>query len=313
MKVICLMGPTASGKTDQAVKLIKRLPLHIISVDSAMVYRGMDIGTAKPDAALLSTAPHSLIDICDPREAYSAGRFMQDVEREIVNAYQQQKYPMLVGGTMLYFNVLQKGLAALPSGSKELRETLQQRLLDEGRETLHAELQACDPEAAFRIKVQDTQRLLRALEVYHTSGRPMTSFLKNTETSSKYQFLNLSLMPEDRRVLHERIEQRFKTMMAQGFIQEVERLYRRGDLSPTLPAIRAVGYRECWDYLAGNITLVEMQARAVISTRQLAKRQLTWLRSFQDAHAFCFQKKHVVDELEALINKFIVMESSKTG
>jgi len=281
--VICLMGPTASGKTDLAVKLVQHLPCDIISVDSAMVYRGMDIGTAKPTADILKIAPHRLLDICDPAESYSAGQFRADALREINSIIQYNRIPLLVGGTMLYFHALQNGLADLPGANPEIREKINQEAQLHGWQKLHERLQKIDPIAAERIHPNDPQRLQRALEIYEITGKSLTALIAEEAIQKlPYQIINIAIAPADRQLLHERITNRFNKMLAQGFIAEVEELYQRGDLHPDLPSIRAVGYRQAWDYLSGKITFEEMRERAIIATRQLAKRQMTWLRSWEN-------------------------------
>lgn len=277
------MGPTASGKTQLAVELVQQFPLEIISVDSAMVYRGMDIGTAKPDAETLKIAPHRLIDIVDPAQSYSAGQFRQDALREIEDIIAQGKTPLLVGGTMLYFRVLQQGLAKLPPANKELRAELEERCEKEGWEALHAELAKIDSKAAERIKPQDSQRIQRALEVYQLTGIPISDWQQSsTSPLANYQIHNVALMPEDRAALHTRIEQRFDAILAAGFEEEVKKLRQRKDIHLDLPSMRSVGYKQMWQYLAGELTYDQMREQAIAATRQLAKRQITWLRSWPD-------------------------------
>ena len=281
------MGPTAAGKDPLAVQLVQTFPFEIISVDSAMVYRGMDIGTAKPNAETLKIAPHHLIDIVDPSEPYSAGRFRADALRLIRDIIARKKIPLLVGGTMLYFRVLQQGIATLPNADAKLRATITARAAVLGWPALHAELASIDKVAAEKINENDAQRIQRALEVYQLSGKTLSALqAHDTNPLSDYQVLNIALAPKDRAHLHERIAQRFQHMLDNGFLQEVERLHARGDLSPQLPSIRSVGYREVWDYLEGKITLDEMREKALAATRQLAKRQLTWLRSWPDVQWF---------------------------
>lgn len=253
-KMICLMGPTASGKTPLAVELVQAGPFEIISVDSALVYRGMDIGTAKPDAATLKIAPHRLIDICDPAEAYSAGRFRVDALREINDIHQKGKIPLLVGGTMLYFRVLQQGIAQLPTADENIRAELSERIEREGLNRLHVELARFDPEAAARIHSNDSQRIQRAWEVFLLTGEPISALQQNEASPlEEYDVKQIAFMPSVREKLHARIAQRFQNMLDAGFIEEVKQLMARGDLSPELPSIRSVGYRQVWDYLAGNI------------------------------------------------------------
>jgi len=289
--VICLMGPTAAGKTDLALYLAERLPCELISVDSALVYRGMDIGTAKPDAATLQAFPHHLVDILDPAEAYSAARFVSDVEPLISDIHRRGRIPLLVGGTMLYYRAWSAGLASMPAADQALRASLELRAAQQGWPALHAELAAVDPEAAARIHPNDPQRIQRALEVYLLSGRPLSVWHalqreENVTTGAgdggnlPYTVRWLAIAPNERQVLHQRIAQRFSLMIEQGFVDEVERLYARGDLHPGLPSIRAVGYRQVWDYLQGNLSHEAMVERGVIATRQLAKRQFTWLRGW---------------------------------
>lgn len=285
--IFCLMGPTASGKTPLAIELIQHFPCEIISVDSAMVYRGMDIGTAKPDAATLLMAPHRLIDIRDPAEKYSAGDFRTDALREIAEVIKLGKIPLLVGGTMMYFRVLQQGLADLPKADEALRADLLAEAVAKGWDVLHEQLRQIDPLAANRIHPRDAQRIQRALEVYLLTGKTITAIqAENTNPLSAYQVHNLALMPSQRATLHERIALRFDQMLAQGFLDEVNRLYARGDLTVDMPSIRSVGYRQAWEYLAGNVALPEMREKAIAATRQLAKRQITWLRTWPDVAMF---------------------------
>jgi tRNA dimethylallyltransferase len=281
--IICLMGPTASGKTPLAVQLVQRFPCEIISVDSAMVYRGMDIGTAKPDAETLRIAPHRLIDICDPAESYSAGQFREEALQEIDNILSAGKIPLLVGGTMLYFRVLLQGIAGLPQADETVRAELKARADQEGWEALHATLVEVDPIAAAKIHANDAQRIQRALEVFQLTGKTISS-LQQTDTAplAGYNVLQLALMPSSREKLHERIAQRFQQMLNDGFVEEVKKLYERGDLSADLSSIRSVGYRQVWEYLAEHNDAVIMKDSALAATRQLAKRQITWLRSWEN-------------------------------
>ena len=282
-KIFCLLGPTAAGKTQIALQLVKKFPFEIISVDSAMVYRGMDIGTAKPSTEELAVAPHHLIDICDPADPYSAGRFRKDALTIIEKILQTEKIPLLVGGTMLYFHVLQQGIAELPDANPIIRASIQQRAQQHGWEFLHAQLQRIDAVAAARIHANDSQRIARALEVYELTGKSLTE-ITQAENSKPlpYQIINFAIAPAQRTVLHERIQKRFAAMLQQGFLEEVEKLYCRGDLNPDLPSIRTVGYRQAWQYLAGNYDFETMHENALTATRQLAKRQLTWLRSWEN-------------------------------
>lgn len=282
--VLCLMGPTASGKTDLVLELNRHLPLHIISVDSAMVYRGMDIGTAKPTRLQQLEAPHHLIDICDPKMAYSAGQFYQNALNEIQIAHQQNRIPLLVGGTMLYFHVLQQGFSDLPPANEAIRQQIQSEADVKGWPYLHQKLLEQDPKVGATIHPNDAQRIQRALELYELTHHS----IKDLQTINRlpalpYEFINCIVAPEDRRLLHQRIDYRFRRMLVEGFIEEVSALYHRQDLHRDLPAIRTVGYRQVWDYLAGEYDQATMVDRAIFATRQLAKRQFTWLRRFDAA------------------------------
>ncbi len=276
---VFLMGPTASGKTALAVELCQRFPLQIISVDSALVYRGMDIGTAKPDAQTLKIAPHRLIDIRDPSESYSAADFRTDAIREMKSITALGKVPLLTGGTMLYFRALEHGLSKLPSADQEVRAKLEKQAAEIGWPAMHDILLQKDPVAASRIHPNDPQRIQRALEVISISGEPLSTLQeKKSHKSLPYRLHKIIISPEPRRILHERIEQRFDQMLRQGFIEELRALHQRSDLHADLPSMRAVGYRQGWDWLDGNCTFEVMRERAIAATRQLAKRQLTWLR-----------------------------------
>ncbi|MQA56400.1 tRNA (adenosine(37)-N6)-dimethylallyltransferase MiaA [Pseudomonas piscis] len=288
---IFLMGPTAAGKTDLAIELTKVLPCELISVDSALVYRGMDIGTAKPSRELLAQFPHRLIDILDPAESYSAADFRTDALTAMADITARGKIPLLVGGTMLYYKALLEGLADMPPADPQIRAELEEEAARLGWQALHDQLAAVDPESAARIHPNDPQRLTRALEVYRASGLTMTAhrqrqLAQSTEAGASghgqlpYTVANLAIAPANRQVLHQRIAQRFTQMLEQGFIDEVVALRSRSDLHAGLPSIRAVGYRQVWDHLDGKLTFAEMQERGIIATRQLAKRQFTWLRSW---------------------------------
>lgn len=288
---IFLMGPTAAGKTDLALELARVLPCDLISVDSALVYRGMDIGTAKPERSVLEAFPHALIDIRDPAESYSAAEFRADALAAMAESTARGRIPLLVGGTMLYYKALLEGLADMPSADPVIRAELEARAATEGWEVLHRELAAVDPESAARIHPNDPQRLTRALEVYRASGLSMTEHRRrqaagnpDTGTSGAWQLpytvAQLAIAPAQRQVLHDRIAQRFRAMLEQGFVEEVEALRRRSDLHAGLPSIRAVGYRQVWEYLDGELSRDEMVERGIIATRQLAKRQFTWLRGW---------------------------------
>ena len=301
------MGPTASGKTDLAIELRERLGGELISVDSALVYRGMDIGTAKPDAATLRRAPHHLIDIRDPAEPYSAAEFAADAGALIERIRGEGRVPILVGGTMLYFNVLRQGMANMPQADERLRAELERRFDAEGGDTLYRELEAVDPVAAAGLHPNNRQRLIRALEVYRISGRPISEYWAQGSAETQGGGLpkgtiSLALAPPQRRILHERIERRFMAMLEQGLIEEVRTLHARSDLSPDLPSIRAVGYRQVWDYLSGAIPYDDMIGRALAATRQLAKRQLTWLRRWPGAHWLDSQGTDLLTDALKIIN-----------
>lgn len=283
--VVLLMGPTASGKTDLAIRWYEEQGAELVSVDSALIYRGMDIGTAKPTAAELTRAPHRLIDFLDPLESYSAAEFRHDALVHIAEIQSQGKLPLLVGGTMMYFKRLLEGVADLPAADPALRANLESRIQAEGLEVLHRELGQLDPASAQRIRPSDPQRLTRALEVCLLSGRPMSKLLaEQPKAELPFRPVPIALAPHDRAVLHERIERRFDQMLEQGFIAEVEALKARSELHAGLPSIRCVGYRQVWDYLEGRLSRDEMRERGIIATRQLAKRQLTWLRSWKGVH-----------------------------
>ncbi|WP_346400368.1 tRNA (adenosine(37)-N6)-dimethylallyltransferase MiaA [Pseudomonas syringae] len=292
---IFLMGPTAAGKTDLAIELTKVLPCELISVDSALVYRGMDIGTAKPSKTQLAEHPHRLIDILDPAQSYSAADFRSDALAAMAEITARGNIPLLVGGTMLYFKALLDGLADMPAADAQVRAQLEADAQAFGWQTLHDQLAVVDPVSAARIHPNDPQRLIRALEVYRVSGMSMTAHreqqtAQSTEAAASgrqqlpYTVANLAIAPADRKVLHQRIALRFEQMLDQGFLDEVLALRSRGDLHSGLPSIRAVGYRQVWDHLDGKLTRDEMQERGIIATRQLAKRQFTWLRSWEDLH-----------------------------
>jgi tRNA dimethylallyltransferase len=273
------MGPTASGKTGLAIDLCARFPLDIISVDSALVYRGMDIGTAKPDGETLREAPHRLVDIRDPADRYSAADFRDDALVEMKSITASGRVPLLVGGTMLYFRALEHGLSELPAANPEVRLQLEQQAEEIGWSAMHAILQEKDPEAAARIHPNDPQRIQRALEVIALSGRPMSELqAKSAGDSLDYRIHKIIASPAERSILHQRIEQRFKWMLENGFLDEMKDLYGRSDMHADLPSMRAVGYRQAWGYLAGECSFEAMQDSAIAATRQLAKRQLTWLR-----------------------------------
>ncbi len=280
-QAIFLMGPTASGKTDLAIALRQTLPVEVISVDSALIYKGMDIGTAKPSQAELALAPHRLIDILDPAESYSAMNFRADALKEMADITASGRIPLLVGGTMLYYKALIEGLSPLPSADLSIRAEIEQRAEQQGWAALHQELLKIDPVAGTRINPNDSQRINRALEVFYITGKTMTELTAEQGESLPYDVLQFAIAPQERAVLHERIEQRFHKMIALGFEEEVKKLYARSDLHIDLPSIRCVGYRQMWEYLQGEISLDEAIFKGICATRQLAKRQITWLRSWQ--------------------------------
>lgn len=301
-KVLCILGPTASGKTDLAIKLAQHLPCDLISVDSAMVYTGMDIGTAKPDAATLKAYPHALIDICDPSTPYSAAQFRQDALQCIEQSIARGRLPVLVGGSMLYHRVLQQGIATLPEADSTIRAELQKKAEVYGWEALHQDLQKIDPIAASRIHSNDSQRLLRALEVYQVSGKTLSHCWEEQETSAlPYSFINLGLHI-DRPLLRERIADRFKIMLKQGFINEVRRFYARADIHADLPSMKSVGYQQAWQYLDEQITYEQMIEHAINATRQFAKRQMTWCRRWPGLHWLEPSNSRGIDEIISLIS-----------
>lgn len=280
MICLCLTGPTACGKTELALEIAERLPVEIISMDSALVYRGMDIGTAKPAAQIRARVPHHLIDIADPKEAYSAGRFVDDARAAARAAAARGRVPMLVGGTLLYRRAFKDGLAKLPSANAAWRRRLDAEAATLGWPALHARLASVDPDAAARIAIADRQRIQRALEVFELTGEPISAQQRSgIDEPGEMAVATLAIVDEDRRGLADRIERRFDAMIESGFVAEVESLMARGDLTPDLPAMRAVGYRQIWSYLEGGLSWPEARKRAIAATRQLAKRQMTWIRS----------------------------------
>ena len=277
---ILLMGPTAAGKTDLAIELARRYPVELISVDSALVYRGMDIGTGKPSPELLQQFPHHLVDILDPTENYSAGQFVREASALIADIHGRGRVPVLVGGTMLYFRALLRGIAEMPTANAQIRAALSERALHAGWPSLHAELDKLDPVAAQRIGPNDAQRIQRALEVIALTGQSMSAIQAQAKPPLPHiEFVSIGFSPADREVLYGRIEVRFHAMMAQGFVQEVQRLYERGDLHADLPSIRAVGYRQLWQHVAGQCSLEQAVAQGILATRHLARRQLIWMRA----------------------------------
>lgn len=299
--VVLIMGPTGAGKTDLAIRLAGRLPVEIVSVDSAMVYRGLDIGTGKPDAATLAQYPHHLVDILDPAETYSAGQFVRDARRVIDDIHARGRMPLLVGGTMLYFRALRRGLAELPEADAAVRAAIDAQAVQRGWPAMHAELAQIDARAAARIQPNDGQRIQRALEVFRLSGKTLSELHAATATSDPHlNFVAFAWSPSDRERLYAGIAARFHAMLQAGFVEEVRRLHARGDLHSRLPAIRSVGYRQLWSFLDGEAPLETAVINAIIATRHLARRQLVWLRAEQlnwidalDSHASAQMERDV--------------------
>ena len=292
-KAYALLGPTASGKSSLALALAARVPLEIVSMDSAQVYRGLDIGTAKPSAAERSAVPHHLIDVIDPDGSYSTGRWREEAIRAIGEILARGKVPLIVGGTMLYYRALVGGLDALPQADAEVRAAINAEARERGWPALHAELERIDPRSARRIPAGDTQRIQRALEVWRLTGKALSSLQGVARAGLPFALKAFALVPPDREALNQRIAQRFDAMLEAGLVDEVRCLRGRHRLTPGMPSMRAVGYRQVWQYLEGEISEAELREQAVAATRQLAKRQLTWLRSFRElapaealAHSF---------------------------
>ncbi|KTD17527.1 tRNA (adenosine(37)-N6)-dimethylallyltransferase MiaA [Legionella jordanis] len=304
--VFCLMGPTASGKTALATELIKHFPLEIISVDSAMIYKEMSIGTAKPSPQELKETPHHLIDIIEPSESYSAAEFCEDAIELIEAIFERKKYPLLVGGTMMYFNALQQGLSTLPQADELIRAELLRQAERHGWSYLHEQLNQVDPESANRIHPNDTQRIQRALEVYQITGKPLSYFWNEQKGAGKYHFINLILFPQRREWLHERIALRFEQMLAKDFVGEVAQLLQKWQLPPTSPSMKSVGYRQVINYLAGDYNYDTLRQKGVAATRQLAKRQLTWLRTWPQGIYFdCEDFTDTKEKIVALMQKIL--------
>jgi tRNA dimethylallyltransferase len=303
--IAVLTGPTGTGKTDLALALAREFPLEIVSVDSAQVYRGLDIGSAKPSAAIRATVPHHLVDLVDPTANYSAGQFVRDAARVIADIETRGRIPLLVGGTMLYLRALIDGIAPLPPRSAALRADLDAQAAQHGWPAMHARLVALDRAAAARIHPNDAQRIQRALEVHASTGRPISTLQAHTTAPLRRAFSVVALIPGDRARLHAALEQRFSQMMAAGLLEEVRGLYARGDLTDAHPAIRAVGYRQLWAHLAGSYPLDMAVSRALAATRQLAKRQMTWLRSMPNIRVIDpYDAQAFVGVREALIGAF---------
>jgi len=302
LPAIFLMGPTATGKTDIAVELFKQLPIELISVDSAMVYRGMDIGTAKPSKTLLSEVPHRLIDICEPDETYSAARFRRDALQAIDEIHADQRIPLLVGGTGLYFRSLESGISDLPDADAGVRQQLEAEASELGWEAMHRRLARIDPVAADRIHPNDPQRIQRALEIYEISGRNMTDHYEDETTRPlPFKVIKIILNPKDRTVLHDRIKTRFLKMLDQGFVEEVRSFHENDRFCGSLSAMRMVGYRQIWDYLDGKMDHDQMIEKGIVATRQLAKRQMTWLRKEENGIFFDCNEPGLVDEIQGIL------------
>ncbi|BDT67623.1 tRNA dimethylallyltransferase [Comamonadaceae bacterium OS-1] len=304
-RCIALAGPTASGKTAAALAIAQRWPVEIISVDSALVYQGMDIGTAKPSAAELALVPHHLINIRDPLQAYSAAEFVRDAEALLADIHSRGRLPLLVGGTMLYFKALFDGIDPMPGADPAIRAAIEAEAAAQGWPAMHAQLARVDAPTAARLQPMDTQRIQRALEVYRASGQPLSSFHATKEVASTARRISattlISLEPEDRAWLHERIALRFDQMLADGFLDEVVKLRARGDLNPDLPSMRCVGYRQAWEALDGTLPMDELRDRGIFATRQLAKRQITWLRSMPQRHIVACDAPDALQKVLSLV------------
>lgn len=301
-KAIFLMGPTASGKTDLAIELVQTENCEIISVDSALIYKGMDIGTAKPSSEELAKAPHRLIDILDPKEPYSVAQFRRDVEGEMRDIVEAGKTPLLVGGTMMYYKALIDGISELPESDEQVRQQINKEVEQKGWQALHDELNSFDPISAQRIHPNDPQRLMRAIEVFRISGKSLTALTATKSSSIPYSIVQVAIAPEQREILHQRIEKRFDLMLDAGFQEEVQMLKSRDDLHLDLPSIRCVGYRQMWQYLDGQVGFDEMRYRGIVATRQLAKRQLTWLRGWPDLHWIDTFDENKINKVKELIH-----------
>ncbi len=307
---IFLMGPTASGKTAVAVELVRHLPVEIISVDSALVYRDMNIGTAKPDPATLARAPHHLIDIIDPTDAYSAAAFRHDALRLMADITARQKIPLLVGGTMLYFKALREGLSALPPANTSVRAALDAEIAEHGIGALHRRLAEVDPESAARLQPGDTQRIQRAMEIYLITGQTMSALIRpkgREEALLPYRTLPIALVPSERGALHARIATRFAAMLEQGLVGELRALRKEYPLHRDMTSMRCVGYRQAWEYLEGEIDEAALLDKGIAATRQLAKRQLTWLRGMADTTEVDCLSPHVAQTVFSEIHRFVLM------
>ena len=306
-RCIALAGPTASGKTAAALAIAQRWDVEIISVDSALVYRGMDIGTAKPSTAELAQVPHHLVNIRDPLQAFSAAEFVHDAEQLLDDIHGRGRLPLLVGGTMLYFKALFDGIDPMPGADPVLRAAIEAEAAVQGWPAMHAQLALVDPPTAARLQPMDTQRIQRALEVWRTSGQPLSSFHATKKIADRTDRISattfISLEPENRAWLHERIALRFDQMLAAGFLDEVQTLRARGDLSPDLPSMRCVGYRQAWEALDGSLPMEELRDRGIFATRQLAKRQVTWLRSMPQRHIVASEAPDALQQVLALVEQ----------
>ncbi len=306
---VCLMGPTASGKTELAIGLCERMAFDVISVDSALVYRGMDIGTAKPDAAVLAQTPHRLVDIRDPEEPYSAGDFVRDARQAMDEIFAAGRIPLLVGGTMMYFRALIQGIAELPAADAEIRREIDAAAERSGWPALHAELMRFDPVLAKQLSPNDSQRIQRAHEVYRISGKPLSEWQEKARTDrgpEDIEYLRIALQPEPRQVLHTRIEKRLNTMINNGFLDEVNVLRERPLLTRDMPSMRAVGYRQFWTHAVGECSLEQARFKALVATRQLAKRQITWLRSDTKRMQFDPLEADVIDAISGFLIPFLI-------
>lgn len=305
-KAIFLMGPTATGKTDLAIEIVARYPCEIVSVDSVMVYKGMDIGSAKPDSEVLTVAPHHLIDVCDVAEPYSAADFVEDTLAVMAEITQRGRVPLLVGGTMMYFKALENGLSTLPAADDAVRARLLESAQRIGWPEMHVQLQRIDPQAAARIEPNDSQRIQRALEVFELTGRSLSEHQQQqVQHVFPYQILKIALCADDRSQLHQRIEMRFQQMVEAGFIGEVEGFYKRPDVHVELPSMRAVGYRQIWHFLDGKLDKKTAIEKGVIATRQLAKRQMTWVRSQTQCERIDWERRDIRDAVFGPIDKSI--------
>lgn len=302
--ILCLMGPTATGKTGLAIQLAACFPVEIISVDSALVYTDMNIGTAKPSDAERAAVPHHLIDICSPTETYSVGQFIRDAQRIISQVHQRGNIPLLVGGTMLYFHGLLKGSAQLPSADEAIRSSLLAQAQKIGWQAMHVELAKVDPLTAERVHPNDPQRIQRALEVYRLTGKPVSQLQQHNQVAD-YRSLALSLEPNDRTLLHQRIEQRLTLMFEGGLVEEVHSLRKQYNLNADCPAMRCVGYRQVWQFLEGDYDESTMRYKALVATRQLAKRQLTWLRRWENIQRFSMESDSLYQDVKHCVNQFI--------